>query len=78
MLDDIDRSLLGALQKDASLSVDELSERVHLSRNACWRRIKRLEEDGIIRGRVALLDAAKLNVGLTAFIAVRTAQHEPG
>lgn len=78
MLDDIDRALLAALQKDASLSVDELSERVHLSRNACWRRIKRLEEEGVIRGRVALLDAAKLKVGLTVFVAVRTAQHEPG
>jgi len=76
VIDDIDRALLGALQKDAGLSVDELSERVHLSRNACWRRIKRLEEDGVIRARVALLDPAKLNLGLTAFIAVRTAQHE--
>src|ERR1041385_5028166 len=76
MIDDIDRALLSALQKDASLSVDELSERGHLSRNACGRRIKRLEEEGIIRARVALLDAAKLNLGLTAFIAVRTAHHE--
>ena len=78
MIDDIDRALLGALQKDAGLSVDQLSERVHLSRNACWRRIKRLEEDGIIRARVALLDPAKLDLGLTAFIAVRTAHHEAG
>jgi len=76
VIDDIDRALLGALQKDASLSVDELSERVHLSRNACWRRIKRLEEEGVIRARVVLLDPAKLNLALTAFIAVRTAQHE--
>jgi Lrp/AsnC family transcriptional regulator len=76
MIDDIDRALLGALQKDAGLSVDQLSERVHLSRNACWRRIKRLEEDGVIRARVALLDPARLNLGLTAFIAVRTAHHE--
>jgi Lrp/AsnC family transcriptional regulator len=78
VIDSIDRALLGELQKDATLSVDELSERAHLSRNACWRRIKRLEEEGIIRARVALLDAAKLNLGLTAFIAVRTAHHEAG
>lgn len=78
MLDFIDRALLSELQKDATLSVDELSERAHLSRNACWRRIKRLEEEGIIRARVALLDAAKLNLGLTVFIAVRTAHHEAG
>lgn len=76
VIDDIDRALLAALQKDASLSVDQLSERVHLSRNACWRRIKRLEEEGFIKGRVALLDAAKLKVGLTVFIAIRTAHHE--
>ena len=78
MLDDIDRALLNALQRDAGLSVDALSDLVHLSRNACWRRIKRLEEDGVIRARVTLLDPAKINLGLTAFIAVRTAQHEPG
>jgi Lrp/AsnC family transcriptional regulator len=78
VIDSIDRALLSELQKDATLSVDELSERVHLSRNACWRRIKRLEEEGIIRARVALLDAAKLHLGLTVFIAVRTAHHEAG
>jgi Lrp/AsnC family transcriptional regulator len=78
VIDDIDRALLAALQGDSSLSVDQLSEQVHLSRNACWRRIKRLEEEGIIRARVALLDPAKLNLGLTAFIAVRTAHHEAG
>jgi Lrp/AsnC family transcriptional regulator len=78
VIDPVDCALLSELQKDATLSVDELSERVHLSRNACWRRIKRLEEEGIIRARVALLDAAKLNLGLTVFIAVRTAHHEAG
>ena len=71
-----DRKLLDLLQRDASLSLDELSARAALSRNACWRRIKRLEEEGVIRARVALLDPAKLNLALTAFIAVRTAQHE--
>ena len=50
---------------------------MHLSRNACWRRVKTLEDEGVIRARVALLDAAKLNLGLTAFIAVKTAQHDP-
>ncbi|MBM3520490.1 MAG: Lrp/AsnC family transcriptional regulator, partial [Alphaproteobacteria bacterium] len=53
-----------------------LAERVHLSRNACWRRIRKLEEEGVIRGRVALVDAAKINLGLTAFIAIRTSQHD--
>ena len=76
MLDKTDRAILAELQRDATLTVDQLAERITLSRNACWRRIKALEEAGIIKGRVALLDAAKLGLGLTAFIAIRTAQHE--
>jgi Lrp/AsnC family transcriptional regulator len=52
-----------------------MSERVGLSRNACWRRVKQLEDDGVIKGRVTLLDASKINVGLTAFIALRTTEH---
>ncbi len=77
MLDPIDRRLLAHLQQDSSLSVSELADRVGLSKNPCWRRIRRLEEDGIIRRRVALLDPDRLNCGLTAFIAVRTDQHNP-
>jgi Lrp/AsnC family transcriptional regulator len=76
MLDKTDRAILAELQFDATLTVDQLAERINLSRNACWRRVKALEEAGIIKGRVALLDAAKLGLGLTAFIAIRTAQHE--
>jgi Lrp/AsnC family transcriptional regulator len=76
MLDKTDRTILAELQRDATLTVDQLAERISLSRNACWRRIKALEEAGVIKGRVALLDAAKLGLGLTAFIAIRTAQHE--
>ena len=76
MLDKIDRAILAELQRDATLTVDDLAGRIHLSRNACWRRVKALEEAGVIKGRVALLDAAKLGLGLTAFIAIRTAQHE--
>ena len=76
MIDQIDQRLLDLLQDDSSLSLDVLGERAGLSRNACWRRIKRLEEEGIIRGRVTLLDADKMNVGLTVFISVRTNQHD--
>ncbi len=74
-MDAIDRKLLDLVQRDASLSLDELSERASLSRNACWRRIKRLEDDGVIKARVTLLDAKAINVGLTAFIALRTTEH---
>ncbi len=75
-MDDRDRDILRLLQRDASLALDEVAARVNLSRNACWRRIKAMEEQGIIRTRVALLDPGKLNLGLTAFIAIRTAQHD--
>ena len=54
-MDSTDRKLLDLLQRDASLSLDELGERAALSRNACWRRVKRLEDDGIIKARVTLL-----------------------
>ena len=74
-LDDTDRRLLRELQRDATLSLDQLSEAVHLSRNACWRRIKTMEEAGVIRARVTLLDATKLNLGLTVFIQIKAAAH---
>lgn len=75
-MDDKDRRILAQLQSDAGQSIEDLAAKVNLSRNACWRRIKVLEEQGIIRARVALLDPEKLNLGLTAFIAIRTAQHD--
>jgi len=75
MLDSVDKALLGHLQKDATLSLAELAERVHLSTTPCWRRIQRLERDGYVTGRVALLDPDKANVGITVFVAVRTDQH---
>ena len=75
-IDEIDRRLLAELQRDGTLSVDQLSEKVSLSRNACWRRVKRLEED-VITGRVALVDADKLGLGLSVFILIRTSNHDP-
>ena len=76
-IDPIDRRILAELQRDGTLSVDQLSGRINLSRNACWRRVKRLEEDGIITGRVALVDAEKLGLGLSVLILVRTSNHDP-
>lgn len=78
MLDSIDRNLLALIQHDADLSIGDLADRVGLSKNPCWRRIRRLEAEGVIRRRVALLDPERLNCGLTAFIAVRTSRHDPG
>ena len=77
MIDRTDQKILEQLQRDAGLSLDALSDSVGLSRNACWRRIKRLEDDRLIKSRVTLLDAEKLNVGLTVFIALRTTEHSP-
>ena len=76
-LDTIDWAILGVLQRDASLPVHEVGERVGLSSNACWRRIRRLEDSGIIARRVALLDAEKLGLATTVFAAIRTNRHDP-
>lgn len=76
-IDTIDRRLLAELQRDATLTVDQLSERLNLSRNACWRRVKILEEKGVITGRVALVDAEKLGLGLSVFVILRTSHHDP-
>jgi len=74
-IDSIDRAILDALQRDASASTQEIAAAVGLSQNPCWRRIKRLEAAGFIRGRVALLDPDKLGVGITVFVSIRTNQH---
>ena len=75
MIDHIDKAILTVLQEDSTLSVAEIADRVHLSTTPCWRRIQKLEQDGIIARRVALLDADKLNVGVTVLVEIRTAQH---
>lgn len=60
------------------MSLELLADRVNLSRNACWRRVRRMEEHGIIKGRVALLDADALGLGLSVIVLIRTNSHEPG
>ena len=75
-LDDSDRRILTVLQRDGSLSVEAVADAVNLSRNACWRRIRRLEQDGVIRARVALVDAEKAGLGLSVFVFIRTSSHE--
>ncbi|WP_371168736.1 Lrp/AsnC family transcriptional regulator [Aliiroseovarius sp. 2305UL8-7] len=74
-IDNIDRKILGELQKNADLSLEDLGARVGLSRNACWRRIRALDDKGVIRKRVAVLDPTKLGLGLSVFIQIRTSQH---
>lgn len=75
MLDKTDLTLLALLQQDCTLSLQALSDAVHLTTTPCWKRLKKLEEEGYIRGRVALLDAEKLDLSLTAFMLIKTQQH---
>ncbi|WP_166424325.1 Lrp/AsnC family transcriptional regulator [Paraglaciecola sp. 20A4] len=75
-MDKLDRELLKLLQEDATLSVSEMAEAVGLSTTPCWRRIQNLEKHGIIKKRVALLDAEKLNLGMTVFVQVKAGQHD--
>jgi Lrp/AsnC family transcriptional regulator len=74
-LDSIDRHILEILQTDASLSVSAIGERVGLSANPCWRRIRRLEETGVIRRRVAIVDQEAIGLPITAFVSIRTDKH---
>ena len=73
--DTIDRRILAALQDDATLSMNEIAARVGLSATPCWRRIQKLEEAGIIRKRVALLNGKAIAAGVSIFVSVRTNQH---
>ena len=74
-MDALDKKILAALQRDASLPLSDIAEKVGLSTTPCWRRIKALEDAGVIKGRVAVLEAAKLNLGVTVFVAIRTQHH---
>src|ERR1700731_2689676 len=74
-LDAIDRKILTVLQEDASLSVAEIGDRVGLSSTPCWKRIQRLEADGIILRRVALVDQNKIGLGISVFVSVESSDH---
>ncbi|MEZ5894116.1 MAG: Lrp/AsnC family transcriptional regulator [Parvularculaceae bacterium] len=74
-MDEIDRRILAALQADSAGSVAEIAERAGVSQTPCWKRIKRLEERGVIRGRVALLAPEALNLRLVGYVQIRTSQH---
>jgi len=75
-MDDIDKKILNILQEDATLAVAEIAKQVGLSTTPCWRRIQKLEDAGVIRSRVALLDAEKLNAGVTVFVSIKTDKHD--
>lgn len=75
MLDRLDRKILSILQEDATIPVAEVAKRVGLSTTPCWRRIQKLEEDGVILRRVALLDPKSVNTKVTVFVSIVTNQH---
>jgi Lrp/AsnC family transcriptional regulator len=74
-IDEADRRLLAILQEDASPSLEELAARAAMSANTVWRRIKRMEDQGIITKRVVLVNPDTVGVGMTVFVMVRTNDH---
>jgi Lrp/AsnC family transcriptional regulator len=76
-IDTFDAKILRLIQHDAAMPLDEIGDLVGLSRNAVWRRIKVLEANGTIRSRAVLLDPAKVGLGLTVFMMIRTDRHAP-
>jgi Lrp/AsnC family transcriptional regulator len=74
-VDKIDRRILALLQRDGELTAEEIGKRVGLSKAPCWRRIRRLRENGTIQRTVALLDPKRLNLATTVFVMIRTAHH---
>jgi len=77
-MDAIDRKILAVLQEDAALSVAEIGSRVGLSSTPCWKRIQRLESEGVIQKRVALVDQDKVGLGVSVFVSIETGDHSQG
>ena len=75
MLDPVDVKILGILQQDCTVSVADIGKAVGLSTTPCWRRIQKLEQEGVIQARVALLEPKKVNVGVTVFVSITTSEH---
>ncbi|PVM84472.1 transcriptional regulator [Caulobacter radicis] len=75
-LDATDRRILTILQVDATLTVADLADRIGLSQTPCWKRVKRLQDEGVITARVDLLDRERLDLALVVFVSVKTNQHE--
>lgn len=74
-MDRIDKRILNLLQEDATTPVAEIGKKVGLSTTPCWRRIQKMEEDGVIKKRVALLDPAAVNAKVTVFVSIKTNSH---
>ncbi|PKM18564.1 MAG: transcriptional regulator [Gammaproteobacteria bacterium HGW-Gammaproteobacteria-15] len=77
-MDNFDHQILTILQRDASIALKDLAEAVNLTSTPCWKRVKKLEDEGYIRSRVALLDAERVGLGLSVFVQIKTQRHESG
>lgn len=75
-MDNFDRQILSLLQRDASIALKDLAEAVSLTSTPCWKRVKKLEEEGYIRCKVALLDPERVGLGISVFVQVKTQRHE--
>src|SRR3981081_4672894 len=76
-MDEIDRQLLDILQRDATLAIAQMAERVGLSATPCWKRIQKLEAQGVIPRRVAVVDPDRIGVGLSVLVSVEAGEHTP-
>ena len=76
-LDRIDRKILHELQRNATIPIAQLAERVGLSQTPCWKRVQKLEQSGVITGRVALVDPARIGLGLMVFVEIAALDHSP-
>ena len=74
-MDRLDRKILRLLQEDSTLAVADLAKKVGLSTTPCWRRIQKLEEEGVIQRRVAVLDPVRVNTRVNVFVSIRTGSH---
>jgi len=77
-LDEIDLKILRILQRDPDMSINDIGEKVGLSHTPCWRRIRKMQESGVIAGRIALIDAEKIGLDISVFVFVRLEKHSPG
>ena len=74
-MDEMDLRILRILQDDSRLSISQIGRRVGLSPSPCWKRINRMEKEGIIKGQTATLDAQRLGLGLIVFVSIKTGEH---
>lgn len=75
-LDSIDLQLIAILQQDASIAIEELAKRIGLTKTPCWRRLQKLEQSGIIKKKVAILDAQMLDLNVSVIVQVKTSRHD--